>query len=238
MGFENYYACDTTSLKKKKITGHSFVGLLGVDPFKTIGDTLLTMYKIVEEKVDEKYLRRGDWAEAIVKKVYERDGFTCVTYDKEKINYDNFKDNEDFGGLIDIDLPNERTLIEVKSKSMKDYDKILFNQPKQEVYQGIYYGHLKNYDKVILEWVFFDEQTEKEIFEGKKPTSLKGLKKISKTYKVNHEQMEEALNRTRAINDNFYRTGLISYDAISDKNLKALGITREKCPVDVEDLPF
>ena len=103
---------------------------------------------------------RGDFAEQIVKKIYERDGYNCTTYDKKQIKYDNFYDDRYFSGIIDIELIDNNTLIEVKSKSMKDYDKIVKYPPKHEIYQGLMYGFLRGYESIIMEWIFFDETTE------------------------------------------------------------------------------
>ena len=221
-------------INKQKITGHSFVGLIGFDPFKSIGDTLLTMHKIVKEEVDPKWLKRGNFAEKVILTVYQRE-HKCVTYDPKQIHYDNFS-LENFGGLIDIELPEERTLIEVKSKSMKDYDYITFKQPQQEVYQGLYYGFLRGYSTITMEWVFFDEKTEDEIFNDKAPTTLKYLKKFSKTYTVNHDVMKDLLTRAYQINKEFEETGRINLNWVSNKMLEKLGLSRPD--MRICDLPF
>lgn len=234
MRIEGDYLVVDEYFKEKKITGHSFVGLIGFDSFKKPGDTLLTMHKIVDEKIDPKWLKRGDFAEKIVKAVYQRDGHNCTTYDKKAVQYDNF-DYDNFEGLIDIELLDENTLIEVKSKSMKDYQYIVANPPKQEIYQGLYYGFLRKYHHILMEWIFFDEQTEDEIFNDKKPTTLKNLKKYSKKYVIDNKEMEQLLAEAVLLNKGFERTKKIRLNLISDEMLKKLGFER---PLGLEDLPF
>lgn len=226
---------DKDKLKIKKITGHSFVGLIGLDNFHRVGDILLIMHGLITEKVDIKYLRRGDYAEKIIKKVYERDGFKCTTYNKEEINYDNFN-YEFFGGLVDIELIDDKKIIEVKSKSMKHYSSVAQNPPLNEVYQGLYYARLRNYNEVIMEWVFFDEKTEQEIFNNQKPTSLKSLERLSKTFVVDKQEMDEKLAYARKMVRDFRTTKKIPLNIISDGVLKQLGFNRNN--YDELDLPY
>lgn len=227
---------EINKLEFKKINGHNFVELVGLNQFSKVGDTLIKMFGFVKEEIDKKWLIRGDFAEQIVKSVYTRDGHICTTYDKEKINYDNFQDNKYFSGVIDIELLDENTLIEVKSKSMKDYDKILKYPPKNEIYQGLMYGFLRNYNHIIMEWIFFDEQTENEIFVGKNPTTLKNLKKEKVVYNVDREEMKALMNNAYKIVKDFVNTKKISLDLISEKTLEKLGILKKD--VDLDDLPF
>lgn len=238
MKIENgYLVVDPSEIKKfKKITGHSFVQLIGIDPFTKVGDCLLTMHGLYKEKIDEKYLKRGDFAERVVQRVYKRDGHIITTYKNEEINYDNFQDNLWFGGLLDIELLEEKTLVEVKSKPMKDYDFIVKNPPLQEIYQGLYYGYLREYDHITMEWVFFDEKTEKEIFEDSPITTLQNLKKYSKTFAINRDSMKEKLNQARNVLMEFRENGKIHISNISDKVLNYLGFNRND--IMMNDLPF
>ena len=75
---------------------------------------------------------------------------------------DYYKKNN-LGGVIDIELLEENTLYEIKSKSMKDYEEIVKNGNIVQEHQAIHYGLLRDYDKVHIMWIFFDEQTEHEI---------------------------------------------------------------------------
>lgn len=223
--------------KFKKITGHSFVQLIGIDPFTKVGDCLLAMHGLYSEKVDDKWLKRGEFAEKIVQKVYTRNGHKITIYNKKEINYDNFQNYKHFGGLLDIELIEESSLIEVKSKSMKDYDYITKNPPIQEVYQGLYYGYLRKYPAITMEWIFFDEQTEQEVFNDKPITTLKLLKKHNQRYAVNNEEMLQKLQKALGIVLEFRETGKILLNDISDKVLKYLGLERPQNDI-FDELPF
>ena len=238
MRIENgYLIVESSEIRKiKKITGHSFVQLIGIDPFTKVGDCLLTMHGLYSEKIDEKWLKRGDFAEKVVQRVYKRDGHNITIYDKKKINYDNFQDYLWFGGLLDIELIEEKNVIEVKSKSLKDYDYIIKNPPLHEIQQGMYYSYLRNYDKVTLEWIFFDEKTEQEIFNDLPVTSLQNLKRHTKTYDINKEFMKIKLQQALNIIKDFRENGRIALSDISDKVLKYLGFDRNEIMTD--DLPF
>ena len=223
--------------KFKKIGGHNFVELLGMNPYSKVGDTLLKMFKVIKSDIDPKWLRRGDFAERIVRGVYERDGHRTVVYDKKKCNYDNFQNSNEITGLIDIELPDERTLIEVKSKSMKDYDKIMKEPPKSEVYQALLYGYMRNYKYIIMEWIFFDEETEKEVFAGQKPTTLRYLKRISRQYEVNNLEIANMIGKAVAIEKRFLEVKYIPLSLINESIQKDLGINTKNL-VNIDDLSF
>lgn len=234
-----YLVFENEILKNKKIGGHAFVGLNNLDHFKRVGDVLLSLFGILKEEVDEKYLKRGDYAENIIKYVYERDGHKCTTYDKKEIRYDNFKEYVNCGGLIDIELLEESTLIEVKSKSLKDYDYISkVGMPNSEIYQGMYYGYLRKYNSIKMEYVFFDKETEEEIFNSKKPTTLKNLKRLSKTYDVNRQEIENMIKNAIKLKTIAFNERKISVDLISDNALKKLNLFQEKINKDFAEVPF
>jgi len=220
---------DNSNIKRKKITGHSFVDMAGLNPYAKIGDVVLERLGYLKQDVPEKYLLRGDYAEKIVRAIYERDGHKCTIYDKDKIHYDNMPENKDFGGLIDIDLLEENSLVEVKSKSMSDYDKILREKPAWEVMQGCYYAYLKGKESFTMEWIFFDPLTEREVFANQPVTTLANLKRISQKYNMN----EKTLNYTKGLLDkvlNYYNKclseGAIPLEDISDRALEQLGLER------------
>lgn len=217
---------DTPPLKlNKKISGHSFVDILGFNPYKLPGDALLILHNLIVEEVDKKWLRRGDFAEVIVKTVYERDGHKCTIYDEEykKANYYScFPQFKDWGGLIDIELIDEKTLVEVKSKSLDKYESIKKHPPIDEVMQGAYYAYLRKYDKFNMEWIFFDSVTEEEVFQGKKPTTLKNLKRHSLTIDVDNDKMKNMLIECANIVEKFRKDLTIPLNLISPKYIKIL----------------
>ena len=123
--------------KMKKVTSRAFSCLLGNNPFESVGKTILERFKLIPyQDIDEYWAIRGDMAELLVldflKESYKQKGIDIDlrTWTKEEVSYDNFKKNEKFGGLLDIAIssPKEyRAVIEVKSKSLKDVDKITKN---------------------------------------------------------------------------------------------------------------
>lgn len=191
-----YFDTKITIQTKKKITGHSFVELCGLSAFNKKGDSVLGLLKLHKNEVDPKYLYRGDMAEKIVAFYLKKNNIDYIYYteeDKKKFNYDFFQNYAQCGGIPDFEIPSHDYLIEVKSKSMSKYNEIVEEQPKEEVYQGLYYAYLRGYEKAKLIWVFFDEQTEQEIFANKKPTTLKNVKFYSKEYVVNKEEIKKML---------------------------------------------
>ena len=210
----------------KKITGTTIADLAGLNKFKPKGDCVLAMLGYVKEDFDPFYTARGDIAEQLALKSLTRKGHKCVTYDKKKYNYDNFPENPYYGGLIDIEIPSENTLYEIKSKNIKDYDKISkFGDSCQEE-QAMHYGYLRNYKQVHIMWIFFDDESEAEIKAGKPISTYKNLKMFEKTlpidYDYQHRLHLEAL---------LYYTHCLAYQAvpledISDKYLELLKMKR------------
>ncbi len=231
MRIENNYLIfepsDNVKINPRRITGHSFVELLGLNKFTPVGDALVYMFKILKKQVDEKYLKRGTYAEAIVKVWLEKQGYECVTYDASKINYNNFESVRDFGGVIDIEIPSCQTLVEVKSKSMKNYSYIEKQKPLDEVYQGMLYAYSRNYATFKMIWIFFDESTENEIFNGLKPTTLKNIKKIEEEYVVDDSDMVQKMYEAKSIVDKFIETKRISLNDLSQECLNELEKTYE-----------
>lgn len=226
MKIENeYLILNDVYLKNKKITGTTFVGLAGLDNFKKKGDTVLSIFGIYKEVIDPYWLKRGDIAESIVKRVYERDGFKTETFTKREINFDNFPENKNYGGMFDINLPLRGAIIEVKSKSMKDYDNIKQWGVKKEEYQGLYYAYMKGYDEAIMEWIFFDEETEANI-KADLPYTFKNLKRHTKSLLVNKDEMEQLFYETWAYKDKCYNEKRILLNDISEKVLISIGVLK------------
>ncbi len=219
---------DTPPLKlNKKISGHPFVDILGLNAFKLPGDALLSLHGLITEAVDEKWLRRGNKAEEIVKLVYERDGHKCTIYDDDykKANwYTCFPQLKSWGGLIDIELIEEQTLIEVKSKSLDKFQEIAINGkvPEDELMQGMFYAFLRKYKKFTMEYIFFDKDTEEEIFQGKKPTTLKNIARFSIELPVEENKVKEYMTKCMNIVNDFRQTLTIPLDKISPKYIQML----------------
>ena len=185
-----YFDTAKTIYDKKKMTGHDFVELLELNPFNKKGDKILSIFKIYKPPFDNKYLYRGDYAESLVRYYYQKQKRPFVWYDenaKKQNNYDFFPTYKQCGGIPDLEMQDEEEIIEVKSKSMKDYDNIANNKniPLQELYQALFYGYLRKTKKVTMFYVFFDEETEQLIFNKQQPKTLNNIKLYKKTYNMN-----------------------------------------------------
>jgi len=170
----HFYGLDTNEMKK--VTSRAFSCLLGQNEWESIGKTILERFKAVQkEEIDPYYMVRGDMAELLVKDYiqdfYKKKNINVElkTWKKEEVKYDNFSSNDKYGGLIDIAIakPQDfRAVIEVKSKSLKDYGKI--NESKgniDEVLQGKFLSFLSQVDKCLMVYVFFTPNQEKQIKE-------------------------------------------------------------------------
>lgn len=160
--------------KFKKVTSRAFSCLLGDNHFESIGKTILERFKLLEYiAIDEYWGVRGDMAELLVidfmEQSYKKQGIELDlrTWTKEEVSYDNFKKNKKFGGLLDIAIANpeeHRAVIEVKSKSLKDVDKIKGNRGNiEEVLQGKFLTYLSNVSKCLMVYVFFTPEQESTI---------------------------------------------------------------------------
>ena len=237
------YFDDNDIIKNKRITGTTIADLMGINKWKTQGDCLLNMFGIIVEPFDEYYTKRGALAERLALKSLEKRGHKCITYNAQEIGWNNFPQNKNnLGGVIDIELPLEKTLYEIKSKSMKDYEEILKNGNVVQEQQAIHYGYLREYDKVHIMWIFFDEQTEYEIKNDLPITTLKNLKMIERELFVNREELVYMYLEVINFYDECYTNRRIPLHLISDKYLNKLGFERPKKEifedVDLDDLPF
>lgn len=190
-----YIITDKTPKTKKKMSGHSFVALAGFDNFNKRGDAVLNLLGIKKDTIDPKYLYRGEEAERLVRQIYEKKLNKKIVWYNEQAkkdnHYDFFPSYVQCGGIPDILLPEEQIIIEVKSKSMKDYNYIKSNgAPLNELYQGLYYSYLSMYGKTIMFYVFFDEESEKEIFANNPITNYSNLKFLSQEYVVKRDDIE------------------------------------------------
>lgn len=160
--------------KMKKVTSRAFSCLLGKNFFTSVGQTILERFKLIESQDIDKYWGvRGDMAELLVAEFltesYKQNGveLKLKTWTKEEVNYDNFSRNEKFGGLLDIAISQPekyRAVVEVKSKSMKDVEKITKSCGNiEEVLQGKFLTYLSNVSKCLMVYVFFTKDQEQEI---------------------------------------------------------------------------
>lgn len=212
----------------KKITGTNVAELAGMNKYKPRGDMVLSMLGIVSEPFDEFFTARGAIAEDLALKTLRKRNLPCVVYDKKKVNYDNFPENRFFGGLIDIEIPVLRTLYEIKSKNIKDYDKIVkFGDSCQEE-QAMHYGWLRHYDKVHIMWIFFTDSVEAKIKAGEKidNSDYKGMKMFEKELTIDYDVQEDIHRRAAQYYVHCAALGEVPIEDISDKYLELLHIKR------------
>jgi len=175
----------------KKITGGTIAELAGMNKFKPRGDAVLAMLGYVKEPFDKFYTDRGALAERLALRSLLKRGLPCVVYDPERIDYDNFPNNPYFGGMIDIEIPAKKTLYEIKSKNVKDYDKIVQYGDSCQEEQAMHYGYLRGYNEVHIMWIFFDDETETLIRNGEPVTSYKNLKMFEKPLTVDYDKQKK-----------------------------------------------
>lgn len=206
----------------KKITGHSFVGLIGKDPFKPKGDYLLDLFRVLpSEKIDPYWLERGDIAEDLIQKRYTKDGHKYQKWNKQEIKYDNFQNIQNFGGLVD-GLIDDYIINEVKSKSLKDYDNIVKYGRENEELQGMYYATLWGLDTLFMDWVFFTEEQEKELRETHQITNWQGMKRFSKQFSVDRKYIMGLMKQALDYYNYCLGCGMIPLEDLSDTALQRL----------------
>lgn len=219
--FEDIYINKNTNLPKK-ITGHSFVALIEKDKFKTKGDCVIDLLKILpQQPIDEFFTNRGKIAEKLIEKSYLKEYKRYITYDAEDIKYDNFQDNKYFGGMVD-GLCEGTTIIEVKSKSLKDYDYITKNAIENEEYQAKLYATLWEINDVVMEYVFFPPEIEEKIKAKQKIESFKGCQRFQKKLLVNHQEIIEEMKKALVYYMNCYKTLSIPLQDISNNYMQRL----------------
>lgn len=212
-----------TSETKKKMSGHSFVAYAGLDKWNKRGDELLKSLGYYKPDFDEKYRYRGDMAERMIKFILDKQGKKYKYYDdemKKKYNYDCFPEYKFCGGIPDFELDDE--IWEIKSKSLKDYDKICKELPLEEQKQGEYYTYLRKKTKLVMAYVFFDEESEKLLFENKMPKTLDNCKVMFKRIEINQQQVQQEISSALIFQNVCLDNKAIPLDDISPKVLKAL----------------
>lgn len=222
-----YFETEKTVETKKKMSGHAFVELSGFNKYQKKGDCVLSLLGLLKNEVDPKYLFRGNVAEAIVRKIASTKYEDIVWYDeedKQKNHYDFFPEYLQCGGIPDIEIPSKQTLIEVKSKSLAKKQEIISNPPLEEIYQGLFYGYLRNVPKIEMAWVFFDKESETAIFQKQKPKTLSKVETYFKTYEVNREEMKTRISEALKYYNACVKEKRIPLEDISPKILRALKV--------------
>jgi len=229
-----YFETNKTIETKKKMTGHDFVNLAGLNNFTKPGDTILSMLGIYKKEFDKKYMFRGSIAEFIVmnyyKKVEKRDFMFYDDESKKRNNYDFFPTYKQCGGIPDLEMLDRSEIIEIKSKSMKSYDEIAVKEliPQEELWQAFFYAFLRDSREVTMFYVFFDEETENLIFENKKPNTLNNIKLYRKTYSLSlyYDDIESKIKECLKYYNDCVRYKRIPINDISPNVLQSLNIIK------------
>lgn len=256
---EMCFVFDKEKIKPKKITSRAFPELLGLNKYNSIGKAILDRWGLlVKEDIDEMYIKRGELAETFANN-YLKEKYAKITgkelitkqFNTKEENYDMFKKNENFGGVVDIGIsePEEqRAVVEVKSKNIKDYTKIIENGeiPQHETLQGEFLAFLSKTKKYIMAYVFFTNEQEEEIREKGVNVSFSYKDVIikTKTFIVDEETTKERMIKVLKIYKNACEDGKISLSLFDDNEviyLKTLLKTEEPRRIPIitdDDLPF
>lgn len=240
----------------KKLTSRAFPSLLGENKWESIGKNIMERYRMTQkDKIDPFYTVRGEIAEMLAEEYLvgfykEKLNIDIETkrWDKEKINYDNFPKNPRFGGMLDIAIVNPKehhTVVEVKSKSIKDLDKVVANKGnREEVLQGVFLTYLSVKKKCLMVYIFFTPEQEdiikdymasqkaigyavdskifaKEIIKNNNWT-YKKFKIVPFRYLVKDFKMEENLEKTYHLLSRFKKEESISARYFTDKEVAYL----------------
>lgn len=210
----------------KKITGTNIADLAGLNKFKPRGDAVLSIMGVVKEPFDKFYTKRGEIAEQLALLTLQKRGYNCVVYEKKSVEYDNFPENPYFGGLIDIEIPSLNTLYEIKSKSIKDYEKISKYGDSVQEEQAMHYGWLRKYKQVHIMWIFFDEQSEYEILNNRPLSTYRNLKMFEKTLDIDFDYQTKIHHEALHYYIDCLAKCEVDIDDISDKYLDLLKLKR------------
>ena len=189
--------------KRKKITSRVFPSLIGKNKYESIGHALLDRFSLLEkEEIHPFYSVRGEIAERMADKhlreVYLKKhnaDLATKRWENEEVNFDNFPNNPDFGGLIDIAIaaPQEyRAVVEVKSKRIDKYKAITEKSGSDdETLQGEFLAYLSGVMRYVMVYVFFEKIQELRIVEFCSEDYYKGYEinaKIAATKIIEHYQ--------------------------------------------------
>lgn len=225
-----------TSDTKKKMSGHSYVALAGLDKWNRRGDALLQLLGYYKSDFDPKYRYRGDMAEKMVKFIFDKQGRKYISYSQEYLkanNYDCFPQYKFCGGVPDFVLKEEVTTVECKSKSMEKYDEVMAEMPLEEVEQGKFYCYLGKTPHLIMSYVFFDKESENLLFEGKMPKTLDNCKVVFKKVEVDYDEVKQKISNALSFYNVCLDNKAIPLDDVSPKVLKIL---RDKGILDTNGL--
>jgi hypothetical protein len=259
--------------RMSKITGRHLPNLLGENIFNSVGASILDRLGLLEfvDTTDPYYKLRGAIAEEIVfnylKESYEKASipvelkkFESQVTQPNGQTYGNdlFKNNQRFGGVIDIAIakPDKiRAVVEVKSKDIKNKHYIFKNDgthkiPLEELRQGQHYCVLSKVPKLLMAYVFFNQQQESDLRSvlEKDGFQKENIVEIMKQFDITHKTVDIQIykeivdfEKVKALQEEAYaklngcfENKEIPFDYFSDKELFELeGVDIE--PVDIDE---
>lgn len=179
---DNKVYLNPTLIKQLKISSRLVGDLLGLNQWNSVGKSIIDRLGLFDydriEPIDPYYTVRGEVAEIFAVK------FLHETYKKFGVEietktfpsrykgsngqwYGNnlYRNNEKFSGVNDIGISSPasaRANCEVKSKSDKSYEYIINRKivPQEELMQGKVLSTLAKTEKLLMIYVFFDEDSE------------------------------------------------------------------------------
>lgn len=170
-----YLDISDCNFKLYKIYSSKFGGLVGQDDFNKRGDIVLNMFKIIQKPFDHFYKLRGDTAEEYVNfnlkyKFQDLKWYGETAEKKNNKTYDMFN-NPHFGAVLDFSytesITKETVSLEIKSKNIKYYEKILQNgADKSHIAQAELAAYLAGFKKFNILYVFFTDEQENFIREA------------------------------------------------------------------------
>jgi len=266
------YEFDFSKAKKiGKVMSRMFPILLGKNIFNGIGYGVLDRVGFLEkEDIPPYYTVRGAVGEYLVNlfiiETYKKKSVDIVTkcFTPAMVNYDMFPKNDKFGGIVDIGISSPtdyRAVVEVKSKSLKDYDKIAVKKEpnEEEVLQGKQLAFLSSVPKLLMAFIFFNENQEsnlkalvptiKDVYNFDVKTLVEGLRWSAKDfqiailpYKIDREQIANEMEKSYETLHRIVKLGSISkmhFNADERQYLNDLANYEERKPIATsDDLPF
>jgi hypothetical protein len=264
-----YHFPQIVNCKHKKISSRAFPSILGENKFESIGKTILSLCRMEQyEPINPYYTIRGDIGERLVYDYLKANyDVELMIWNKKDVNYDNFPKNLRFGALIDIAItaPKEyRAVVEVKSKSLKDKQKIEEEGGLiEEVMQGKFIGHLSKVDNAIMVYIFLTPEQEealKNIVENMENPNdynqndiirelgwtFSDMEIVVMNFEINHDYIEDKMNVAWENLKRAVKSGNISKVLFSNQDTQYLdnlvlngGVKKpQSTKVDDDDLPF
>lgn len=150
---------DSPHMPEPNISSHTFVDLMGYNPFTSTGKALLKLFKVTEDSEFQKYyeIRGGIIEHLALEMLRERFPHSDLRgYDLQDFKgFNQFADSKPFSGVVDLAMTDPAKMtVEVKSKDFKYHDTIIKYKkyPIQEVMQGEFLGELFGADHYMMCW--------------------------------------------------------------------------------------